>query len=227
MSEELLLELRRHQRDYPSLIHGPLCGQAADEIERLRGVAQALGIPDGYVLMPREATRTMTMAACDSLPACEHVFGYAGEMLRNAYRKMVEVGSMVSSTDRASPPSVALETGEFEPVAWQYRVMFDKGHVRDDEWCDWHDAGKKYFDKVTADIAAGATRVQTRVLYALSRPQPGGAVAGTERGELVQVPCEMCAGSKWKSACPECDGTGYYSLPRPDLSPAEIAKDRQ
>ena len=38
----------------------------------------------GYVLMPREATRDMTMAACDQLPACEHVFGYAGEMLRKA-----------------------------------------------------------------------------------------------------------------------------------------------
>lgn len=48
--------------------------------------------PD-YVLMPREATRDMTMAGCDSLPSCEHVFGHAGEMLRNAYRKMVEVGS--------------------------------------------------------------------------------------------------------------------------------------
>ena len=48
---------------------------------------------DGFVLMPVEATREMTMAGCDSLPACEHVFGYAGEMLRNAYRKMVEVGS--------------------------------------------------------------------------------------------------------------------------------------
>ena len=25
-------------------------------------------------------------------------------------------------------------------------------------------------------------------------------------------PCEMCAGSKWKSACPECDGAGYYAV---------------
>lgn len=59
--------------------------------------------PDGMVLMPREATRAMTMAGCDSLPACEHVFGYAGEILRNAYRKMVEVGSLVPSTDEKSP----------------------------------------------------------------------------------------------------------------------------
>lgn len=33
--EELLKELRHHERDYPELIHGPLCGRAADEIERL------------------------------------------------------------------------------------------------------------------------------------------------------------------------------------------------
>jgi hypothetical protein len=47
-----------------------------------------------YVLMPREATRAMTMAACDCLPACEHVFGHAGEMLRQAYKKMVEVAAL-------------------------------------------------------------------------------------------------------------------------------------
>lgn len=29
------------------------------------------------------------------------------------------------------------------------------------------------------------------------------------RSGLVRAPCEMCADSKWKSACPECDGTGY------------------
>lgn len=34
--DELLTELRRHQRDFPSLIHSELCGRAADEIERLR-----------------------------------------------------------------------------------------------------------------------------------------------------------------------------------------------
>lgn len=54
---------------------------------------------DGYVLMPREATRSMTMAGCDSLPSCEHVFGHAGEMLKNAYRKMVE----------AAPPPIRID----------------------------------------------------------------------------------------------------------------------
>lgn len=33
---ELIEELRHHERDYPSLVHGPLCGRAADEIEALR-----------------------------------------------------------------------------------------------------------------------------------------------------------------------------------------------
>lgn len=32
---DLLTELRRHQQDYPSLVHGPLCGEAADQIEAL------------------------------------------------------------------------------------------------------------------------------------------------------------------------------------------------
>lgn len=26
-----------------------------------------------------------------------------------------------------------------------------------------------------------------------------------------KVRCEMCFDSKWKEACPECDGTGYYA----------------
>jgi hypothetical protein len=64
--------------------------------------AQTSQVPDGYVLMPREATRAMTMAACDSLPSCEHVFGHAGEMLRNCYRKMVAV--VDSSPDRRGEP---------------------------------------------------------------------------------------------------------------------------
>lgn len=33
-----------------------------------------------------------------------------------------------------------------------------------------------------------------------------------------KLECEMCASSKWKSACPECNGTGYYT-PDPDLLP--------
>jgi hypothetical protein len=71
------------------------------EVIRLRAAVPQCDVQTDYVLMPREATRAMTMAGCDSLPACEHVFGHAGEMLRNAYRKMVEVASLVSSAERA------------------------------------------------------------------------------------------------------------------------------
>lgn len=38
----LLTELRQQERDYPSLIHAPLCGRAADEIERLQGEVDRL-----------------------------------------------------------------------------------------------------------------------------------------------------------------------------------------
>ena len=34
---DIVKELREHERDYPELIHGPLCGAAADEIDLLRG----------------------------------------------------------------------------------------------------------------------------------------------------------------------------------------------
>lgn len=33
---------------------------------------------------------------------------------------------------------------------------------------------------------------------------------------IEKLRCEMCADSKWKSACPECDGTGYYTVPSQD-----------
>lgn len=36
----------------------------------------------------------MTMAACDRLPSCEHVFGHAGEILRSAYAEMVKAGAV-------------------------------------------------------------------------------------------------------------------------------------
>lgn len=36
----------------------------------------------------------------------------------------------------------------------------------------------------------------------------------------AKLRCEMCAGSKWKDACPECDGTGWYT---PDAPPAASA----
>jgi hypothetical protein len=55
-----------------------------------------------YVVMPKEATRAMTMAGCDMLPSCEHVFGHAGEMLFNAYRKMVEVGALPPRTPQVA-----------------------------------------------------------------------------------------------------------------------------
>lgn len=72
----------------------------------LNGAAiQRREAPEGYVIMPREATRVMTMAGCDSLPDCEHVFGHAGEMLKNAYAKMVDVcGHPPQSVDVAQQP---------------------------------------------------------------------------------------------------------------------------
>ncbi len=54
-SDELLTELRRHQRDYPSLVHSELCGQAADEIERLRA--------SGYAAMDSDRGNLTKLAA--------------------------------------------------------------------------------------------------------------------------------------------------------------------
>jgi len=37
---ELIEELRHHEREYPELVHGPLCGNAADKIEQLSALLQ-------------------------------------------------------------------------------------------------------------------------------------------------------------------------------------------
>lgn len=38
MSDDLVTELRHHETEYQELVHGPLCGRAADAIEKLRGL---------------------------------------------------------------------------------------------------------------------------------------------------------------------------------------------
>lgn len=40
---ELIQELRRHEKEYPSLVHAPLCGEAAAEIEKLRSALVIAG----------------------------------------------------------------------------------------------------------------------------------------------------------------------------------------
>lgn len=66
------------------------------------------------------------------------------------------------------------QAGASEPVAWQYRCMYDKGHARETEWCDWHDASQRYYDEVVAEIAAGKQRVQVRALC-VATPSPTAA----------------------------------------------------
>lgn len=44
----LITELRQQERDYPSLLHAPLCGRAADEIARLRERVAELQAQCGY-----------------------------------------------------------------------------------------------------------------------------------------------------------------------------------
>lgn len=66
-TDELLAELRHHERDYPELVHGPLCGQAADEIERLRTAAQAGQVPVPNYEFPYQATFDAIIAATNIL----------------------------------------------------------------------------------------------------------------------------------------------------------------
>lgn len=51
-----------------------------------------------------------------------------------------------------------------EQVVWQYRVMFDLGHKRENEWCDWHGITKEGYEHTLAEIASGKTRIQVRAL---------------------------------------------------------------
>jgi len=82
----------------------PISNARLQEMEAVVREVATPGYAAGFVLMPREATREMTLAACDCLPACEHIFGHAGELLRNSYRRMVEVSALP-----APAPPVASE----------------------------------------------------------------------------------------------------------------------
>lgn len=84
------------------------------------------------------------------------------------HRNKEEAARLQELIDKRYAIPTAMAQSSLIPAAWQYRVMFDATHARRDEWCPWCDAGEKYFNKVNAEIAAGATRVETRVLYAIS-----------------------------------------------------------
>lgn len=68
-----------------------------------------------------------------------------------------------------------------ELVAWQYRVMFDEGSVREREWCNWHYTSEAYFNELNERISLGEERLETRVLYTL--PQPA-KTEGNKGGKL-------------------------------------------
>lgn len=151
-----------------------------------------------------------------------------------------EIGVAIEERDQARAALRAARREE--PVAWQYRAMFDKGSLREDEWCPWRDAGRKYFDKLNAEIAAGATRVQTRALYAY--PQPAVAVIETNVREQVAEGAggwDSCSGCyetvdgqdtghflysdafrcHLGSGCHECGGIGAVWIPA-DVSEGDI-----
>lgn len=42
MSDDLIAQLRHHETEYQELAHGPLCGRALAEIERLRNISRQI-----------------------------------------------------------------------------------------------------------------------------------------------------------------------------------------
>lgn len=69
---------------------------------------------------------------------------------------------LLRSIDSLSPSG----TGAAEPVVWQYRVKYDLGSPRQDEWCDWHDTTKKYYDHLCGEVERRHGRLEVRALYA-------------------------------------------------------------
>lgn len=88
-------------------------------------------------------------------------------------REIVEVFCRLPGI--APQPSINAQCAPGDPVAWQYRVMFDKGHVLENAWCEWHQTSRSYYEKCCAEIASGNTRLQARPLYALTSTDGGGA----------------------------------------------------
>lgn len=57
------------------------------------------------------------------------------------------------------------------PVVWQVRLLHDKGHALENEWCDWRDISKYWFGIYSARIDAGTqTRMQVRARAPLPEP---------------------------------------------------------
>jgi hypothetical protein len=54
-------------------------------------------------------------------------------------------------------------------VAWQYRMMYDKGSSRENEWGDWRTTDEAFYNMLCGDIITGQrTRIEVRALYTLS-----------------------------------------------------------
>lgn len=81
----------------------------------------------------------------------------------------VDIGAAVEAL-QSSPELCDVFAGllKTEPVVWQYRCMYDEGHARSKDWCEWHDAGKVYYDRCVAEIEAGNKRLQVRSLCVAS-----------------------------------------------------------
>ena len=71
MMSDLIAELREHERDYPSLIHGPLCGAAADEIERLKAENRRLHDTKRWNIKPDGDGLLICAGAHDKTEECQ------------------------------------------------------------------------------------------------------------------------------------------------------------
>jgi hypothetical protein len=187
--------------------------KTAQVIAALR--SQGESAPADYVLMPREATRSMTMAGCDCLPSCVHVFGYAGEMLRKAYAKMVEVAAKPAA--HSPPENVAdycawlIEADEGASISY-----FQFEH--DDDWTFSQDKAAHFARKQDAESVIahyGWTRARAvehmwpqvkRRTPSLSREERHPAMDWKLSGEA----CRMCggAGRSGVFSCTHCGATG-------------------
>ena len=81
------------------------------------------------------------------------------------------------------------------------------------------ESARDYVDRAIASYVGDPAdnQFQKGFLAALEVVRDEAFAAQPPAAPVEKLECEMCAGSKWKSACPECDGTGYYT---PDPEPA-------
>jgi hypothetical protein len=129
----------------------------ADEISRLKAQLSALASlkpsHGDMVLVPREPTRTMTMAACDLLPA-DPFFGVAGRVCADIYKAMISAVPPAADAPAMPAPGITREAVEALRIKIEPEIdKMDGPNIRVMKFNSFHTGKNAALDAVIALMA--------------------------------------------------------------------------